>query len=82
MSNRSLKPDVRNPVLRLTSARLIQSLPIEQRRLLGILLRDLAKDANEQAERAWKKRKGPMAVYWRATSTYAKHLARAIDPWR
>lgn len=77
---RSNKAEVRNPILRLPSARQILALPIAERRPLGILLRELAKEADIQAERAWKKRKGPMAAYWRASSTYAKHLARAIEP--
>jgi hypothetical protein len=77
---RSAEIDVRNPVLRLRSAKSIMALPIEQRRPLGILLRELSLEADTQAEAAWRKRKGIMAAYWRAVATYAKHLARAIDP--
>lgn len=77
---RSAEIEVRNPVLRLASARAIRALPVEQRRPLGILLRELSKEADAAAETAWRKRKGIMAAYWRAVATYAKHLARAIDP--
>lgn len=77
---RSAKAEVRNPVLALPSARLILALPPEQRRPLGILLRELAVDADDKAERSWRARKGIMAAYWRAVAIYAKHLARAIDP--
>jgi hypothetical protein len=77
---RSARRGVRNPVLLLPAAARICSLPIGQRQLLGDLLREIARDADVRAEHAWKKRKGPMAAYWRATSTYAKHLARAIAP--
>ncbi|MGE0701783.1 MAG: hypothetical protein AB7O57_21980 [Hyphomicrobiaceae bacterium] len=76
---RSAKREVRNPVLALRSARAIQGLPLDQRRPLGVLLRELAVEAEGQAQVAWRRRKGIMAAYWRAVATYAKHLARAID---
>lgn len=77
---RSAKREVRNPVLALPAAKAILELPAEQRRPLGLLLRQLAVDADNRAESAWTTRKGIMAAYWRAVSTYAKHLAHAIDP--
>jgi hypothetical protein len=77
---RSARRGVRNPVLLLPAATRLCALPAHERRLFGDLLREIARDADLRAERAWKKRKGPMAAYWRATSTYAKHIARAIDP--
>jgi hypothetical protein len=77
---RSAKIEVRNPVLALPSARRILDLPPEIRRPLGILLRELAAEADAKAEETWRARKGIMAAYWRAVATYAKHLARAIDP--
>lgn len=79
---RSARLSVHNPVLLLPAAARLCALPIDQRQLLGNLLREIARDADARAERAWKKRKGPMAAYWRATSTYAKHIARAIAPRR
>lgn len=77
---RGARRDVRNPVLALPSAKKILDLPPEVRRPLGILLRELATDAADQAQRAWKSNKGIMAAYWKAVSVYAKHLARVIDP--
>jgi hypothetical protein len=77
---RSARREVRNPVLSLPAAQRLRTLPPGQRRLLGDLLREIAAAADAKAERAWKMRKGPMAAYWRATCTYAKHIARAIDP--
>jgi len=77
---RSARREVRNPVLALPAAQKILDLPPEIRRPLGILLRELAQQADEQAEHAWRKRKGIQAAYWRAVCTYAKHLARVIDP--
>jgi hypothetical protein len=77
---RSARREVRNPVLALPAALAVLELPAEQRRPLGILLRELAAQADRQAEQSWRKRKGMAAAYWRAVSIYAKHLARAIDP--
>ena len=77
---RSARRGVRNPVLLLPAATRLCSLPAGQRHLLGDLLREIAANADAKAERAWKKRKGSMAAYWRATCTYAKHIARAVDP--
>jgi hypothetical protein len=79
---RSARRGVRNPVLLLPAASRLLALPASERRLLGLLFREIAREADLRAERAWKKRKGPMAAYWRATCTYAKHIARAIDPGR
>lgn len=77
---RSARREVRNPILALPAASAIQALPAEQRRPLGILLRQLAEQADQQAHDAWRARKGIMAAYWRAVCTYSKHLARVIDP--
>jgi hypothetical protein len=77
---RSAKAEVRNPVLALPSARRILDLPPEQRRPLGVLLRELATDAATRAQKSLRQNKPWMFVYWRVVSIYAKHLARAIDP--
>lgn len=42
-------------------------------------MRELRDAANAEAEKAWRRRKGPMAVYWRAVATYARHLAHALS---
>ena len=67
----------RNPVLDLPAARRLEELPPEARAALRDVLLELADQANANAEEAWRRRKGPMAAYWRAVSTYAKHIARA-----
>jgi hypothetical protein len=72
-----MKP-TRNPLLGLPAMAEILALPAPNRAAIAALLKDLAKDANRRAEQAWRKRKGPMAAYWRATSTYAIHASRAI----
>ena len=78
MSDRSARLEVRNPLLALPAARRIARLPVEQREPLVALLRELAADAAERAEESWRKRKAPMAAYWKAASVYAKHTARVL----
>jgi hypothetical protein len=68
-----------NPLLRLPAARKLMALPAEQRAPLEALLRELRKQADTEAENAWRRRKGPMAAYWRAVATYARHIAHALS---
>ena len=67
-----------NPLLRLSAAQQLLDLPAEQRAALAGLLRELRADADRQAESALRRRKGPMAAYWRAVATYARHTAHAL----
>ena len=69
----------RNPLLQLEAGRALSALPAAQRAPLERLLRELRHQANAEAEKAWAKRKGPMAAYWRAVSTYARHTAHALS---
>ncbi len=68
-----------NPLLKLPAGRALLQLPLEQRAPLEAVLRELRDQANIEAENAWRRRKGPMAAYWRAVSTYARHLAHALS---
>lgn len=68
-----------NPLMRLPSAKKLMALPSEQRAPMEALLRELRADADREAENAWKRRKGPMAAYWRAVSTYARHIAHMLS---
>lgn len=68
----------RNPLLQLPAGRALASLTTDQRAPLEAVLRELRHQANVEAEKAWAKRKGPMAAYWRAVSTYARHTAHAL----
>lgn len=68
-----------NPLLNLPAGRKLMSLPPEQRAALEPVLRELRDQANVEAENAWKRRKGPMAAYWRAVATYARHVAHALS---
>lgn len=68
-----------NPLLDLPAGRALQELPPEDRKRIAAVMRQLRHEANEEAEKAWSRRKGPMAAYWRAVSTYARHLAHALS---
>jgi hypothetical protein len=68
-----------NPLLKLPAGRALLELPAEQRAPLEALLRELRDQANVEAENSWRRRKGPMAAYWRAVSTYARHTAHALS---
>lgn len=78
MAERSSKPEIRNPLLALPAVEELRALPVEQRRALSCLLRDLAADARVRAENCWRTHKAPMAAYWKAVSVYAGHTARAL----
>ena len=71
-----------NPLLKLPAGRALMNLPPEQRAALEALMRELRDQANVEAERSWAKRKGPMAAYWRAVSTYARHIAHLLSAAR
>ncbi len=70
-----------NPLLKLPAASRILDLPPEQREIIAGLFTDLRHQANAEAEKNWKRRKGLIAAYWRAVSTYARHTAHAFRLW-
>jgi hypothetical protein len=78
MSARSLRADVRNPLLQLPAARRLAELPPESQAALRELLDELAADARSRADLAWRKHKAPMAAYWKAVAVYAKHTGRLL----
>ena len=67
-----------NPLFDLPSAKALLERPLDERLALAAIFRDLRAQANVEAEKSWAKRKGPMAAYWRAVSTYARHTAHAL----
>lgn len=67
-----------NPLLRLPAGRALLDLPAEDRQRIEAVMRDLRDQANAEAETAWRRRKGPMAAYWRAVATYARHVAHCL----
>ncbi|BDE73485.1 MAG TPA: hypothetical protein PK306_02865 [Aquabacterium sp.] len=67
-----------NPLFKLPAAQSLLLLAGPEKAALARLMMDLRRQANDEAERAWKRRKGPMACYWRAVSTYARHVAHVL----
>lgn len=67
-----------NPLLRLPAGQALQQLPKADRERIEAVMRELRDQANTEAETAWRRRKAPMAAYWRAVSTYARHVAHAL----
>lgn len=68
-----------NPLLKLPAGQALLTLPEEDRRRIEAVMRQLRDQANREADNAWKRRKGPMAAYWRAVATYARHIAHALS---
>ena len=68
-----------NPLLKLPAGKALLELPASDRARIEAVMRDLRDQANTEAEKSWAKRKGPMAAYWRAVSTYARHIAHALS---
>lgn len=75
---RSVRRDIRNPVLALPAIRALQLMPSETRDALATVLMDLATDASARADHAWSRHKAPMAAYWKAVAVYARHTARSV----
>lgn len=67
-----------NPLLQLAAGKALAALTADQRAPIEAVLRELRHQANVEAEKARAKQKGPMAAYWRAVSTYARHTAHAL----
>jgi len=76
---RSLRGDVRNPLLSLPAAQELADLPLEARSILRRLLKQISDDARERAEKCWKTHKAPMAAYWKAVAVYANHTRRLMS---
>lgn len=75
---RSLRTDIRNPLLALPAFHRLRGFSPEQREALRTVLRALAADARARAEKCWRKHKAPMAAYWKAVAVYAAHAARGL----
>lgn len=68
-----------NPLLKLPAGQALLKLPAAERQSIEAVMRALRDQANVEAETAWRRRKGPMAAYWRAVATYARHTAHAVS---
>lgn len=79
-ADRSTAAETRNPLTTLPSYRKLLALPEETQAVLRDILGELRADAARRAEQSWQRKKGPMAVYWKAVSVYAFHLRRDLKP--
>jgi hypothetical protein len=75
---RSVRADVRNPLLQLPSIAELQALPAEAQVALRKILKDISADARSRAEKCWRTHKAPMAAYWKAVAVYANHTSRVL----
>lgn len=71
-----------NPLLKTDAAKAMLELPEEDLARIEALMRELRAQAGKNAEKAWASRKGLIAAYWRATSTYARHIAHVCSKAR
>jgi len=69
---------VRNPILKLSSAKKLQNLPPDAKEALFEVLVEMRADCQVNAEKCWRKHKAPMAAYWKAASVYVGHIARTL----
>ena len=76
--NRSVRATVRNPILALPGAALLQSLPPDSRAALRAVMLNIRDDCRVRAADCWAKHKAPMACYWKACGVYANHIARVL----
>jgi len=75
---RSIRADVRNPLLQLPAAKELAALPPEAQAALKKLLIEIRNDCRVRAEECWRKHKAPMAAYWKAAGVYANHTSRLL----
>lgn len=78
MTERSNRPEVRNPLLALPAAQELSAILANHpdlRASFKRLCRQLKAQCREQEANAIKRRKGPMVQYWMSTGTWAGHLA-------
>lgn len=76
--SRSLRADIRNPMLAMPSMHRMLRMGKLERIILADLLKEVAVDARARAEKCWRTHKAPMAAYWKAVAVYAGHTARAL----
>lgn len=67
-----------NPLMALPAAKKLLLLSAKERAAVAEVFSDLRHEANDLAEASWRRKKGPMAAYYRAVSTYARHVAHVL----
>lgn len=67
-----------NPLLDFPSAKLLLSRPLQKRLALSMLFRQIHAEADEKAHATWARHQYDNGAFWRATATYAIHVARLL----
>jgi hypothetical protein len=83
---RSLRPEVRNPLLALPEFAELRALlhgtepiaPREFAKKFDAALKALRLKCTDNAQNAWRKNKPPMASYWKCTGVWLYHTRRAL----
>ncbi len=75
---RSVRADVRNPILRLPEIAQLQALDDTSKAALVAVLAGIQRESRALAEKSWRTHKAPMAAYWKAVAVYANHISRAL----
>lgn len=86
MSSRSIRPDVRNPLLALPEFAELRAMlhgsepiaPAAFAKKLDAALMALRRTCADTAQKTWRKNKAPMASYWKVAGVYVGHIARAL----
>lgn len=78
MTDRSSRPDVRNPIAALPAFQGVQALSRDAKKAIKAVYYALAEDCAVRAEKAWATSKGPMALYYKTRSVECRHIARGI----
>lgn len=72
---------VHNPMLKLRTSRLIQTLPPEAREALRAVLLDFRAECRTKGDAEWKRNKFWNAAYYKVLAVYAVHISRLCrDP--
>jgi hypothetical protein len=80
---RSVRADVRNPLLQLgDDLAPLLALPEESRAALRTALKAMSADHQAKAQKAWRTHKAPMALYHKCLAVYTGHAARLFRPTR
>lgn len=81
---RSLRPEVRNPLLDLPEMKELVLLLRQHPEIMAAVVRLLFaiwRHARKSADESWLRNKAPMAFYWKVVCVYVGHIRRAIT-WK
>jgi len=77
-TERSNRPEVRNPILAYPSAARVREMPAPARDWLIDFLADLRRDAQQRAAKALRTHKAPLYLYHKVVAVWCGHLAKVL----